>query len=292
MIWLLACQPAEVPLAELKEDERNLAVMAAMDEDPDPALCELASGVVKERCERMTERPHLHEKVRRNPADSTLWRLPEKTLTLEVCEAHEAPKWVRDCYFEQAEAEPALTRALTLCRGAEGTSGQCASHVLMSRWEEPPEQVIPAIEAADLGDAEHPVVALYRAGHAERTDAGPVEFLNSSRALDGRELREAPPAWRRARPGEDWTRIPIHSSRADVRPTVQDPAVDRVLAELFAAYLTEPDPDALAAHAHHSEAVVRWSVALLLAEVAPHHPALEALAGDDDPRVAARAQAI
>ncbi|MCP4808641.1 MAG: hypothetical protein GY913_08445 [Proteobacteria bacterium] len=278
--------------------ERSLVVMRLLDTSPDgtDTLCALADEVVRARCERVHERPHLTEKDRRNPDDSTLWRLPPPDWTVDPapsCSALEGEKWVQDCYFETAEATGDLARALTLCRGARATSGQCASHVLMPRWTADAGEVLAAIDEA-LGEAGEPVVALYWIGHVERVDdeAAQIQFRNSSGALSGRPLREAPPAWRRALPGEDWSRTPLHSSRADVRPQLEDPELDRAVAELFAEYVTTADPGVFVAQADHPSAVVRWSVALLLAQVDPGHPALEILAVDEDPRVARRAQRI
>lgn len=295
--WATDPAQAVVQLEALPEDERGLVIMGLIEAHPGQteALCPLASGVVRERCERLNSRPHLYEKERRTPPGTTLWRLPAPAWTDEddpapSCSSHAESKWVEDCYFEAAEAAEDLAFALTLCRGARATSGQCASHVLMPRWSDPPEQVLPAIDEA-LGADGGAVVALYWAGHAERasTAGTPQEFLNNTRALGGRPLREVPPAWRRVLDGEDWRRIPIHSSRVDVRPSVEDSAVDRVLAELFAEFLTTGRSQSIAAHAGHAEPVVRWSVALLLGQLDPGHAALSELQDDPDSRVAVRA---
>jgi hypothetical protein len=333
-LWLSDRDAATAQIAALPEADRNLLVLRLAEAHPGETqgLCELASGPHAQRCQRMNERPHLWtpEVGTRAP---TRWMLPaderwtsvpadsgdcadstclvteavehakqdELQLTAARCNAVPQARLQRDCYFQAAEYLGRLDQGLSLCKATGQLSAECAGHVVLGLNPTRHGEAMGLIEAAELGDAEAHVKALWWTHEVYRLDLlrlpedlppDALPHVHNREALGTRPLSQPNPNWTLLLPPEqDLDRVQMHPQRPELRPSSSDVELDRELAQLHtAAMLQTPDLTAVEAAAVHPDRLMRWSAALLLTRLAPEHALIETLASDEDPLVRERAR--
>ncbi|MCB9760098.1 MAG: hypothetical protein H6739_09715 [Alphaproteobacteria bacterium] len=231
----------------------------------------------------------------------------------------------QDCFFAAAEAVPPgpdqYADAVRLCLGAGSFASMCHGHVLIAVLSRPGPFALPPLveQAARVRDAwtdawanpevgQRAVERLWSLAVAGRADTipDPLTLAEGAPPEAAQQLRNlhAERRWAvdRARDGGLWRDyypgeqgIPavfLLDLGTGARPADDDPARDLALAELEAAARVEDGQDALVEALAGDDALLRWSAARLLAQVAPEHPALVAARADPDPRVAQRASPL